>query len=356
MVEKKKPKKLLFFLIGIVVLIVITIGSYFYMLSPVNSGDKKDIEVVIPSGISSSGIASILKEKKLIRSELVFKIYLVLHKHNSLKATTYNFKKSMSVSKIVSMLEEGNTYNPDEVRITFKEGKRITDYAKEISSKMNHSYDEVINVFKNKELMKEYISKYWFLTDEVLNSNIYYPLEGYLAPDTYHLKNKDVKVEDVITTMLDQMEKNLEKYKETIKNNVHRAFTLASILELEGTTLENRKMIAGVFENRLKINMNLGSDVTTYYGLQVEMNRDLTTEEFNRENGYNTRYPTMRGKLPVGPICNFSMSSLEASIYPTDSDYLYFVADKNGKIYYTKTMREHEEKVAEIKKNGDWIW
>ena len=316
MVEKKKPKKLLFFLIGIVVLIVITIGSYFYMLSPVNSGDKKDIEVVIPSGTSSSGIAYILKEKKLIRNELVFKIYLVLHKHNSLKATTYNFKKSMSVNKIVSILEEGNTYNPDEVRITFKEGKRITDYAKEISSKMNHSYDEVINVFKN----------------------------------------KDVKVEDVITTMLDQMEKNLEKYKETIKNNVHRAFTLASILELEGTTLENRKMIAGVFENRLKINMNLGSDVTTYYGLQVEMNRDLTTEEFNRENGYNTRYPTMRGKLPVGPICNFSMSSLEASIYPTDSDYLYFVADKNGKIYYTKTMREHEEKVAKIKKNGDWIW
>jgi UPF0755 protein len=64
----------------------------------------------------------------------------------------------------------------------------------------------------------------------------------------------------------------------------------------------------------------------------------------------------MIGKMPVGPICNPSLSSIEASAKPTDNDYLFFVADKNGKIYYTKTNAEHEKKVAEIKANGDWIW
>ena len=73
-------------------------------------------------------------------------------------------------------------------------------------------------------------------------------------------------------------------------------------------------------------------------------------------NGYNTRSTTMIGKMPVGPICNPDVSSIEASINPTDNDYLFFVADKNGKIYYSKTMKEHEAKIAEIKQKGDWIW
>ncbi len=358
LVEKKKPKKIVFFLFFLIILILIVglgVGTYFYMIGPVNKNNKDNIEVVIPNGTTSTEIASILKEKKLIQNELVFKIYLKLNKHDSLKATTYQLNQSMSVSDIVKLLEKGNTYNPDEVKITFKEGKRITDYAKEIEKCTNHSYEEVIEVMKDREYMKTLISKYWFLTDSILDTEIYYPLEGYLAPDTYHLKNKDVSIEEILTTMLDQMEKNLDKYKDSI-SNIHETFTMASIVELEGTNSENRKMIAGIFQNRLNSRMNLGSDVTTYYGLQEAMNRDLTTEEFNSSNGYNTREPSMIGKLPVGPICNFSMSSLEASIYPTDSDYLYFVADKNGKIYYTKTMKEHEAKVAEIKANGDWIW
>ena len=87
--------------------------------------------------------------------------------------------------------------------------------------------------------------------------------------------------------------------------------------------------------------MNLGSDVTTYYGLQVEMKRDLTPSEFATVNPYNTRSSSMRGKLPVNP---------------TDSDYLFFVADKKGKVYYTKTVNEHDNKVKELKEAGLWIW
>ena len=77
---------------------------------------------------------------------------------------------------------------------------------------------------------------------------------------------------------------------------------------------------------------------------------------FNKYNPYNTRSSEMAGKLPVGPICNPSKDSILASINPTSSDYYYFVADKNGTVYYTKTSSEHTAKVKELKENGDWIW
>ena len=352
MTLKKKFK----IIIIIALILIILGGTWAYLVSPVSRKDKEGIEVEIKSGIGTEKIASTLKEKGLIKSKFLFIVYVKTSGKKSLKADTYLLNKSMSLKQIVKELEEGSDYNPDLVKLTFKEGERITDYAKVIANNTNNSYDDVIKFINNKEYVKTLITKYWFLTDKILDENIYYPLEGYLAPDTYHFDNKDVKIEDIITTMLDQEEKRLEKYKDTISSDPHKYITMASIAELEGTKLENKKMIVGIFNNRLKANMNLGSDVTTYYGLQVPMTSDLTTEQFNSDNKYNTRNPYMRGKLPIGPIDSPGEEGLEASINPTDSDYLYFVADKNGKVYYSKTLDEHNKKISEIKNNGDWIW
>jgi len=352
----KRRIKPLFFIIIIVLVISILIGSFFFLTGPVNSFDKKDIEVEIPSGTSREKIGDILKEKGLIRSKTVFKLYLKINKADNLKAATYLLNKSMDVNTIIKELEKGSKYNPNRVVLTFKEGERVTDYAKLIDKKTNNSYDDVINTISDKKYLNELISKYWFLTDNILDSDIYYPLEGYLAPETYFFENKEVSVKEIITTMLNQEEKVLEKYKDKISSNPHYYVTMASIVELEGTNSENMKTIASVFENRLKIRMSLGSDVTTYYGLQVAMTSDLTTDEFASVNGYNTRSTTMMGKMPVGPISNPSKEALEASINHEVSDYYYFVADKHGKVYFTKTLSEHNAKVAEIKRNGDWIW
>ena len=352
MTLKKKFK----IIIIIALILIILGGTWAYLVSPVSRKDKEGIEVEIKSGIGTEKIASTLKEKGLIKSKLLFIVYVKTSGKKSLKADTYLLNKSMSLKQIVKELEEGSDYNPDLVKLTFKEGERITDYAKVIANNTNNSYDDVIKFINNKEYVKTLITKYWFLTDKILDENIYYPLEGYLAPDTYHFDNKDVKIEDIITTMLDQEEKRLEKYKDTISSDPHKYITMASIAELEGTKLDNKKMIVGIFNNRLKANMNLGSDVTTYYGLQVAMTSDLTTEQFASSNGYNTRAADMRGKLPVGPIDSPGEEGLEASINPTQNDYLYFVADKHGKVYYSKTLDEHNKKIAEIKNNGDWIW
>ena len=152
------------------------------------------------------------------------------------------------------------------------------------------------------------------------------------------------------------MEDNLEPYKATMSTDPHYYMTMASIVQLEGTNTENRKQIVGVFKNRMASGYNLGSDVTTYYALQADMKEDLSAAQFATINPYNTRGANMIGKMPIGPICNPSTSSIEASVNPGQNDYLFFVADKHGNIFFTKTNAEHDKKVAEIKAKGDWIF
>lgn len=330
-------------------------GLYQYQVSPTDKSSNAKVEVVIKPGMSTSQIASLLKKKYLIKDEFFFKVYMKLNRRDSIKASTYYLSKNMSLDNIVSLLEKGAS-NTD-ISITFKEGKTIKDYAKLLSETTNISEDEFLTKMKDKTYLASLIKSYWFLTDAILDSNIYYGLEGYLAPDTYNFKDKDVTVEEVIKTLLDQEEKNLSPYKDTLsKMNVHEVLTLASISELEGLKDTDRKLIVGVFQNRLSKGMNLGSDVTTYYAFNQAMDKDLTSEMFNTYNPYNTRSSAMAGKLPVGPICNPSIESIMASINPTKSDYYYFVADKNGHVYYTKTSSEHSAKVKELKEKGDWIW
>ena len=140
---KKGPKIVLIIL---VLLAFIFIGSavfWMYLASPVDTNDKRAIEVVIPEGATASKIGTILKEKDLIKNEMFFKIYLKFNKKSSLKATTYVLKKNMSLDEIISALEKGNDYNPDVIKISFKEGKRLTEYVKLIAENTNHTESEI---------------------------------------------------------------------------------------------------------------------------------------------------------------------------------------------------------------------
>lgn len=355
-VRRRRAKPLLIIIIILSILVVFATGivcSYLYFVGPVDNSSKANIEVIIPSGTSTNTIATILKKKRLIKNEFFFKMYIKLNNINSLKASTYVMRQSMSLKEIIAVLEKGSSPN---VRITFKEGVRLSEYAREISENTNYNYEEVISTFKNEEYINKLVDKYWFLTEDILDDDIYYPLEGYLAPDTYHFESVNVELEKIIETMLDETGKKWERYRNVLQNNIHEYITMASLVELEGTNTDNRKVLVGIFNNRLDRNMNLGSDVTTYYALQYPMDKDLTTSQFSTDNPYNTRSASMKGKMPIGPICNPSVSSVEASIYPTKSSYLYFVADKHGNIYYTRTLAEHNAKVLEIKEKGDWIW
>ncbi len=347
--------------IGLIVVGVIIIGIlifYMSLFTKVSSNDE-DIKIIIPLGTGKDGIADILKENNIIRSTLGFKIYVKLNNITDFKAGEYSLKQNMSLKEITETLQSGVLYNQDNIDFTYLEGKNIRWLAEKIAETTNNTQDDVYNLLEDEQYIDSLIDKYWFITDDIKNKDIYYSLEGYLFPDTYELENEDVTVEEIFGKMLDKMEEVLNEYKEEIENSgltTHEILTIASIIEMESVHSEDRKDVASVIYNRLDINMAIQSDVTTYYAFKIDMGeRDLYQKELDTYNPYNTRGPNMEGKLPVGPISSVSKTSIEAAINPNETDYLFFVADKNGKIYFSRTSSEHDKIITELKTQGLWF-
>lgn len=346
--------------IGLIILGILIIGiiiMYVSMFTKVSSSDE-EIGIAIPLGTGTNGIADILKENNIIRSKLGFKIYIKVNNIGNFKAGEYNLKQNMSLKEITQSLQSGIVYDQNNINFIYLEGKNIRWLAKKIAETTNNPESEVYELLSRENYIDSLIDKYWFITDEIKNEDIYYPLEGYLFPDTYALKNKDASVEEIFEKMLDKMEEVLEEYKKEIQDSeysAHEILTIASIIEMESVHTEDRKDVSSVIYNRLDRNMAIQSDVTTYYAFKIDMGeRDLYQRELDTYNPYNTRGPRMQGKLPVGPISSVSKSSIEAAINPNKTDYLFFVADKNGKLYFTKTNAEHEQIIEKLQSEGMW--
>ncbi len=340
-----------------VILIIVCCTLYKINISPVSKNSElKEIE--IESGETYLTISSKLKQNNLIKSEFFYKLYVKLMNPKSLEKGKYLLSEDMGVEKIIKTLENGSDANIDAISITFVEGKNMRYIAKLISENTNNTEDDVYNLLNDSNYLDYLISKYWFLTDEIKDNRIYYSLEGYLFPDTYQFKSKDVTVKEIFETLLDEMDTKLTPYKTDIQNSnytVHQILTLASIVELEGVNVSDRFDVSGVFYNRLNSGWSLGSDVTTYYASKVDMNeRALEKSEFDECNNYNTRNSCMSGKLPVSPICNPGIESIKAAINPNQHNYYFFVADKNKKTYFTKTNAEHLQMIASLQSQGLW--
>lgn len=340
-------------LVFFVLLIMITFVVYFSKLKPV-SQDSFKVDFKVSEGDTYYSIASSLEEKNLIKSSMAYKIFLKIHKKGTLKVGIYELDQNMSVSELVDALSS-DKYKEEHISITFREGINMTGIASLIDEYTSNTSDDVYNLLKDEDYINGLISSYWFITDDIKNPNIYYPLEGYLFPNTYEF-NVDASVKDIFKVLLDQMDIELSKYKSQIESSnysVHELLTLASIVELEAGTSHERNGVASVFFNRIKDGWTLGSDVTTYYAEQKSFKEDLLASELQACNSYNTRGTCFKG-LPVGPISNPSSESIEGVMNPTPSNYYYFVADKNGNTYFTTTDSEHQQVIAKLKRDGLW--
>lgn len=352
-------KKIIFIILSVIVILVILMilgGVLWYNLGtkPVSKESGEVIRIEIEEGTGIVKIADLLKENHIIRNADVMKIYAKCNHISNLQAGKYDLNNAEDLASILLHIQNGDVVN-EEVKITFIEGKNMRSIAKTIAENTVNTEEDVFNLLADKEYIDSLIQKYWFLTDDIKNENIYYPLEGYLLPDTYIFENEEVSVKTIFNIMLNYMNNFLTEYKDEIKFNMHELVTLASITELEGVSTEDRQEIASVLMYRLQKGMSLGSDVTAYYAFKIDMGeRDLYANELKTENPYNTRGPNMEGKLPVGPICNPSKKAILAVLNYTETDNLYFVADKHKKVYFTKTYEEHINLINQLKENGLW--
>lgn len=350
--------RVLKFLIGVVSLLIIGVLIFMYLISPIDSNSKDNI-VINTEGSTYSTLGSVLASNNLIRSEMIYKIYVKLFvKSDHLEAGDYNLNKSMDLEEIMEVFSKGNNYNPDVIRITFKEGWNVRNIARAIENSTNNSYDDVIKVFTDRTYASELVDKYWFLDDSILNKNIYYPLEGYLFPDTYEFLNKEVSVKTIIETMLNEFDKKITPYREKIENSrfdLNEIVILASIAEVESLPGSDRKGVVGVFVNRIDKRISLGSDMTAYYAYKLDdLKEGLSSSQFNNcSNPYNTRCNSKMG-LPVGAISNPGIDSIVGAIEYDKHDYIFFVADCNGKTYFSRNNSEFQNTIMKLRNEGLW--
>ena len=367
-IKKKKKSRLKGCLVTTLVLLILFGAGGFFGLSyaksalqPVDPSSKQYVRVQIPDGANTQQIGSALEKSGVIKNGLVFTVYAKYKNYTELKSGYYNLQKSMSVEDVIKELQKGGTPEPQEVtlaELTIPEGYTLEQIAHTVGQlqgefKEPMTSEAFMAKVQDETFIAQEVAKYPNLLESIpaKDSGVRYRLEGYLFPATYAIK-ESTTIESLIDNMLAAMDKNLYPHYAAIKEKnltVNELLTIASLVEKEGAKTEDRKLIAGIFYNRLNQNMPLQSNIAILYaegklGQNISLADDAAIDT-SIDSPYNVY--TKVGLMP-GPVDSPSLDAIESSINQTKSDYLYFVANvQDGKVYYATTLEEHDRNVQE---------
>lgn len=333
-------------LVGLITVVIVILAGLFIVnqVGPYDKNNKQDIIIDIPTGSSVNTISNILYENDLIKNKQLFKIVVKLsNKAPSIKAGKYLLNKTYSNNDIVNLLASGKIYHAG-LKVTIPEGstsKEIVTLL--INNKLGkkESYEKLINN------PNEFYDEFSFLKENDIKS-----LEGFLYPETYFIEEKSSEKE-ILSMMLSTFESKytdkMKKKQKDMNMTLEQVVNLASIVEKEAVLDEDRTTIASVFYNRLEIGMPLQSDATIQYIFE-ERKKIVTYADLEINSPYNT----YKNKgLPPTPIASPGIKSIEATLNPDNTEYLYFVAKMSGGNNYSKTYDEHLKYVKEYKEERD---
>lgn len=367
-IKKKKKSRLKgFFVTVFVLLVLLGVGGFFgyrYVesaLQPVDANSKQYVTVQIPEGANLQQIGDTLENSGLVKHGFIFSLYAKYKDYSDLKSGYYNLQKSMSTDDIIKELQKGGTPQPQEValaNLTIPEGYTLDQIAQTVGQLQGEfkeplTADAFLAKVQDETFISQLVAKYPTLLESLptKESGVRYRLEGYLFPATYSIK-ESTTVESLIDEMVAAMDQNLSGHYTAIKEKnltVNELLTIASLVEKEGLKTDDRKLIAGVFYNRLNLGMPLQSNIAILYaegklGQNISLADDAAIDT-TINSPYNVY--TNLGLMP-GPVDSPSLDAIEASINQTKSDNLYFVANvQDGKVYFATTREEHDRNVAE---------
>ncbi|HFI0460880.1 TPA: endolytic transglycosylase MltG [Streptococcus suis] len=367
--QDNAAKRIVSVIMSIIVVAVLVTGLTGYMwvkssLEPVNAKATEAIQVEIPEGSSTLEIGKILVDNKLIKNATIFNYYSKIKSYNNFQSGFYNLKQNMSVDDIAKALQESGTPTAQKEaagKILIVEGYTLTQIAQAITDntktedkndKTPFTTEQFMATVTNQDFINRMVATYpkLFASLPAANSGVIYQLEGYLFPAVYEYSD-ETTIEELVEQMIAAMDNRLQPYYETIaaKNlTVNEVLTLASLVEKEGSTDEDRRNIASVFFNRLNAAMPLQSNIAILYA-QGKLGQETTLAEdaaidTSIESPYNIYWTP--GLMP-GPVDSPSLSAIEAVINANTTDYLYFVADvTTGSVYFTNNIDEHNQNVA----------
>jgi len=339
------------FLILVLILFIIlaVLGGWLLKIIFVSQKGEGIVKnFIVAQGAGASEISQELKNQELVDNSFIFKTLIWLKKsENKIKAGEHKIQDNWSLNKLINVLISGSSIE-NEMNITIIEGWDLRDIGYYLEdqgiAKAEEFWDIVgypaIDYNRNLDLSRpiDFSQDYEFLKNKPKNIS----LEGYLFPDTYRIF-KNSNVEFIVKKMLDNFNNKIsdEMLREinVQGKTLHEILTLASIIEKEARQPEDKKRVAGVYYNRLKINMALQADPTANYVTGKKTDRP-SLDDIGSDNPYNTyKYPG----LPSGPICNPGLDSIRAAIYPEKNDYYYFINTPAGDMIFAKNFEEHKQ-------------
>lgn len=342
--------------VGLAVTAIVGLSDYV----GIGFGRGEVCEMDISYGSSTSAIAQKLEDTGAVKMPILFRLYSKLKGYESqYKYGLYTFNNDIGYEKIADMLMNDGA-KAESVTVTIPEGTGINDYTKNVNGedvtvKGIATLLEQAGVCSKDDFIYA-LNEVEFDTRLLKNCNLgktYYSLEGYLFPDTYDFYAYDSKecAKMVVEHLIQQTDRKITdamyKRADELGYTMNEILTMASIIQMEaGQSTDSMADVAAVFYNRLdsKDFGTLGSSPTCYYG-----------ESFKNDDG---RYNTYNVKgLPPGPLCSPGIDAINAALYPTqNSDYYYFVTDKDGNFYFHKTMAEQNATIAKLQQGDNWIY
>jgi UPF0755 protein len=312
--------------------------------------DQDDLpkEVILEEGMTIRQVSKLLEENEVISSPVIFRLYAKLKdiKDDELEAGKHVVNDNMSFDHIYDVLcSPIGSAGAGEVEITFREGLTLNEIADLLDKNEVCDKEKFINALQTEDF------KFYFETLIPDSPNRFYKLEGYLFPDTYNFyvgENPKSAANRFLVRFYEMITSDLNDRMEEMNMTLDETVTLASIIQAEasGGGYQEMTRVSSVFHNRINnpeaVGGLLQSDVTIFYvNKNIKPYLSYTNQEMY--DAYNT-YKCVG--LPVGAICNPGLDAIRAALYPEESNYYYFVTDKEGNFYYASTLDEHNANIA----------
>lgn len=308
-------------------LIIIFLGATFFFIwfkeaiRPPSPSSKETKIFVIRQGQDIREIARNLKKEGLIRDQLAFFILIKrLGIERNIQAGDFRLSAGWDAETVAKTLTHGTL----DIWITIIEGWRVEEIALKLAQEL---------ALPEREFLK-------------------YAQEGFMFPDTYLLA-KDASASTLVKILRENFDRRVdEEIRKKAKEkglSLNQLITIASIVEREARLEEDRPIVAGILLKRLNNGWPLQADATVQYALGYDpgqktwWKKQLTSQDLSIDSLYNTY---KHSGLPPAPICNPGLAAIRAVIESTETDYWYYLSDKEGRTHYAKTIEEHEENIT----------
>jgi UPF0755 protein len=330
-------------IVATLIFLILSSTSYYFYEGIYKHPKSSKIEksFIVEKGEGAKQIAIKLTDENIISDPYPLLVYLFFtDSYEKIKAGPYSLNSQMSGKEIADIIVGGKIAK---TKITVIEGWNIDQIGVYLQSQKITTQANLYNITGNPmsstspNLSSEIYNRFSFLKDKPEKSS----LEGYLFPETYYIEN-NADAENIVIKMISELDNKITPKMEgdIAKQNksIFQIITMASIIEKEVKTLDDKKMISGILWKRIEIGQPLQADATVLYAL----NKNGADKVYTKYTEINSPYNTYKYKgLPAGPICSPGLESIIAAIYPTPNDYFYYLSKPDGTTIFSKNLEEH---------------